>query len=133
MQGQLALTVGDGCKGRLPEQWVTGDNLACCGSLRPPAATRPPLSCRKQALLSPLQDGAYWASWFLTHWAGMAVSGLLCAVIGLYPFAHSRWGSGLAGLWAWGVNNSDTGGLLCACSAPCPPPPLVWFGAGAKP
>jgi len=39
-----------------------------------------------------LQDGAYWASWFLTHWAGMAFSGLLCAIIGLYPFAHSRWG-----------------------------------------
>lgn len=57
----------------------------------------------------PLQDGAYWASWFLTHWAGMAVSGLLCAAIGLYPFAHSRWGSrhGLGG----GVSLLQTQGV----------------------
>lgn len=36
------------------------------------------------------QDGAYWGSWFLSHWAGMAASGTLCALVGLYPFAHSR-------------------------------------------
>ncbi|KAL4853959.1 ATP-binding cassette sub-family A member 3 [Chlorella vulgaris] len=46
-----------------------------------------------------LRDGAYWASWFLTHWSSMAVSGTLCALIGLYPFAHSSFGLMLAFYW----------------------------------
>ena len=37
----------------------------------------------------PLQKSAYWSSWALTHFSTMAVSGVLCAIIGLYPFRHS--------------------------------------------
>eukprot|EP00884_Botryococcus_braunii_P008389 jgi/Botrbrau1/17551/Bobra.0739s0002.1 len=36
-----------------------------------------------------LKDGAYWASWAITHWATMAVSGTICASIAIYPFKHS--------------------------------------------
>eukprot|EP00887_Chlorella_sp_A99_P005937 scaffold29.g5937.t1 len=46
-----------------------------------------------------LQDAAYWASWALTHWAMMAVSGLLCALVGLYPFCHSSFSLMLAFYW----------------------------------
>ena len=59
---------------------------AAAGLLRPPPAAPVPVPART----TPVQDGAYWGSWFLTHWAGMAASGALCALVGLYPFAHSR-------------------------------------------
>jgi ATP-binding cassette subfamily A (ABC1) protein 3 len=36
-----------------------------------------------------VQDGAYWASWGITHWTTMAVSGAICAAIAIYPFKHS--------------------------------------------
>jgi ATP-binding cassette subfamily A (ABC1) protein 1/ATP-binding cassette subfamily A (ABC1) protein 3 len=45
-------------------------------------ATSPPL-------LVHLQEAAYWCSWSLTHWLTLATSGLLCALVGLYPFRHS--------------------------------------------
>ena len=35
------------------------------------------------------QDPAYWASWTITHFSNMAVSGVLCALVGTYPFSHS--------------------------------------------
>lgn len=35
------------------------------------------------------QDPAYWASWAISHWSTMAVSGALCALVGMYPFSHS--------------------------------------------
>lgn len=38
-----------------------------------------------------VQDAAYWCSWAISHWSSMAVSGVLCALVGLYPFQHSRW------------------------------------------
>ena len=41
------------------------------------------------AALSLVQDGAYWASWALTHWALLAASSLLCVGIATYPFPHS--------------------------------------------
>ena len=40
-------------------------------------------------LLNSTQDPAYWGSWTITHFSNMAVSGVLCAVIGTYPFSHS--------------------------------------------
>lgn len=47
-------------------------------------------ACRKHSLhLVPLQEAAYWASWSLTHWLTLAASGLLCALVGAYPFRHS--------------------------------------------
>jgi ATP-binding cassette subfamily A (ABC1) protein 1/ATP-binding cassette subfamily A (ABC1) protein 3 len=36
-----------------------------------------------------LQEPAYWASWSLTHFASLATSSLLCALIGLHVFCHS--------------------------------------------
>jgi hypothetical protein len=36
-----------------------------------------------------VQDPAYWASWAISHWSTMAVSGALCALVGTYPFSHS--------------------------------------------
>ena len=36
-----------------------------------------------------MQDPAYWASWTITHFSNMAVSGVLCAIVGTYPFSHS--------------------------------------------
>ncbi|WIA08739.1 hypothetical protein OEZ85_008162 [Tetradesmus obliquus] len=36
-----------------------------------------------------LSEAAYWASWSLTHWLTLAASGLLCALVGAYPFRHS--------------------------------------------
>ncbi|GAB4821282.1 hypothetical protein N2152v2_008328 [Parachlorella kessleri] len=47
------------------------------------------LTLREGMRILGLQDAAYWASWAITHWSTMALSGLLCAVVGLYPFAHS--------------------------------------------
>ena len=46
-----------------------------------------------------LQDGAYWACWAVTHWATLAASGLLCALISMYPFPASDWTVLLALLW----------------------------------
>ncbi|KAK9842270.1 hypothetical protein WJX81_003820 [Elliptochloris bilobata] len=36
-----------------------------------------------------LQDGAYWASWALTHYGTLFLSCALCAAIGTYPFPHT--------------------------------------------
>ena len=46
-----------------------------------------------------VQDGAYWGAWALTHWASLAVSGLLCAIIARYPFPHTDFGLMLLLLW----------------------------------
>ena len=46
-----------------------------------------------------MQATAYWSSWALTHFFTMAVSGVLCAVIGLYPFRHSSFVIMLAFYW----------------------------------
>jgi len=46
-----------------------------------------------------LQKSAYWSSWALTHFSTMAVSGILCAVIGLYPFRHSSFAIMLSFYW----------------------------------
>ena len=46
-----------------------------------------------------MQDGAYWGAWALTHWASLAVSGLLCAIIARYPFPHTDFGLMLLLLW----------------------------------
>jgi hypothetical protein len=45
------------------------------------------------------QDGAYWCAWALTHFATLAVSGVLCALIALYPFPHTDFLLMLALLW----------------------------------
>lgn len=47
----------------------------------------------------PWQEAAYWWSWSVTHWLTLAASGLLCAVVGLYPFRHSAFGLMLAFYW----------------------------------
>lgn len=47
------------------------------------------LHLRQGLRLLGLTDRAYWGSWALTHWSTMALSGLLCALVGLYPFGHS--------------------------------------------
>ena len=52
----------------------------------------------KQVALS-VQDPAYWASWAISHWSTMAVSGLLCAIVGTYPFSHSSASVLLAFYW----------------------------------
>lgn len=36
-----------------------------------------------------LSEGAYWSSWAVTHWTTLALSGLLVAIVGLYPFQAS--------------------------------------------
>ena len=41
------------------------------------------------APLDALQDGAYWASWALTHFGTLALSCALCAAIGTYPFPRT--------------------------------------------
>lgn len=46
-----------------------------------------------------LKKSAYWSSWALTHFSTMAVSGILCAVIGLYPFRHSSFAIMLSFYW----------------------------------
>ncbi|KAK9828547.1 hypothetical protein WJX72_000707 [[Myrmecia] bisecta] len=46
-----------------------------------------------------LKDAAYWASWAITHFSTLALSGLLCALIGLYPFTHSDVWLMLAFFW----------------------------------
>lgn len=46
-----------------------------------------------------MQDGAYWAAWALTHFAMLAISGLLCTLIALYPFPHTDFLLMLALLW----------------------------------
>lgn len=50
-------------------------------------------------LLLCMQEAAYWCSWSLTHWITLAASGLLCALVGLYPFRHSSFGLMLAFYW----------------------------------
>ena len=58
---------------------------ARCGMCKPSHIYGPILSvfaCRDQ-------DPAYWASWTITHFSNMAVSGVLCALVGTYPFSHS--------------------------------------------
>ena len=45
------------------------------------------------------QDGAYWTAWALTHWASLALSGLLCALIARYPFPHTSFTLMLLLLW----------------------------------
>ena len=39
--------------------------------------------------LAGLSEVGYWASWFLTHWPTLMLSGVACALIGTYPFAHT--------------------------------------------
>ena len=86
-------------RGRLRVFWHAGP--AGPRTLPPPQRVRhaaswlprcfPQLKTRAgPALLRAPQDAAYWLSWFLTHFAGMAASGALCALIALYPFQHSR-------------------------------------------
>ncbi len=59
------------------------------------------------ALLTPAlgsQEGAYWASWALTHWATLAASGALCAFVGLYPFQNSSFALMLAFYWLFSAS-----------------------------
>ncbi|KAF6260985.1 hypothetical protein COO60DRAFT_831207 [Scenedesmus sp. NREL 46B-D3] len=46
-----------------------------------------------------LSEAAYWCSWSLTHWLTLATSGLLCALVGLYPFRHSSLAIMVAFYW----------------------------------
>ena len=69
-----------------------GGEMGSCSEVVPTNA----LVCHLESLYLycgtvPLQDGAYWCSWFISDWTSMAASGVLCAFVGLYPFAHSRW------------------------------------------
>lgn len=57
------------------------------------------LRLRQGLRLLGLGDGPYWASWALTHAGGAAVSGLLCAGVGLYPFRHTSFALMLAFYW----------------------------------
>lgn len=49
--------------------------------------------------LSSVQEAAYWWSWSVTHWLTLAASGLLCGLVGLYPFRHSSFALMLAFYW----------------------------------
>lgn len=77
-----------------------------------------------------LRDGAYWASWFLTHWSSMAVSGTLCALIGLYPFAHSRWGA--RGLGGWVTGGVGVGRGSCAFGEVHAAARCIWIAQTAR-
>ncbi|PNG99270.1 ATP-binding cassette sub-family A member 5, partial [Tetrabaena socialis] len=48
-----------------------------------------------------LSEPAYWASWGLTHWTLLALSGALCAAAGTYPFANSSAAIMLAFFWLY--------------------------------
>ncbi|KAG2483446.1 hypothetical protein HYH03_017700 [Edaphochlamys debaryana] len=48
-----------------------------------------------------LTEPSYWASWALTHWALLALSGALCAAAGTYPFANSNVWLMLAFFWLY--------------------------------
>ena len=63
----------------------------------PPHASRHPVPKERASVA--VQDGAYWGAWALTHWASLAVSGLLCAIIARYPFPHTDFGLMLLLLW----------------------------------
>jgi hypothetical protein len=49
------------------------------------------LAVARHSLRSPagLGEVGYWGSWFVTHWFTLFSSGVLCALIGTYPFAHT--------------------------------------------
>ena len=66
-------------------------------------------------LMSDAQDGAYWASWGLTHWTTMAISGLLCALISNYPFPASDWTVLLVLLWLIAASLVACAYALSAC------------------
>jgi hypothetical protein len=67
---------------------------------REPGTARPPhVLPARHPTHRPPQEAAYWSSWALTHWAALAVSGALCTLAGLYPFAHSAPGLMLAFYW----------------------------------
>ncbi|KAI8469139.1 MAG: hypothetical protein J3K34DRAFT_522412 [Monoraphidium minutum] len=61
-----------------------------------------------------LTEAAYWASWGLTHWAALAVSGALCAAAGAYPFEHSDVTIMLAFYWLFGASLVAFGYALSA-------------------
>lgn len=90
----------DGALGGWQRAWVLASPPVPPRSVITHTHSCAPLCCLPAACLPRPQDGAYWLSWFLTHFAGMAASGALCALIGLYPFAHSRRGRGWGRVWA---------------------------------
>jgi ATP-binding cassette subfamily A (ABC1) protein 1/ATP-binding cassette subfamily A (ABC1) protein 3 len=64
--------------------WHQQHRVSSCAASCPPV-----LHCPGLLASCPAQEGAYWWSWSVTHWATLAASGLLCAGVGLYPFRHS--------------------------------------------
>lgn len=48
-----------------------------------------------------LSEVAYWGSWAVTHWAMLALSGLLCAIAGTYPFPSSSFPLMLLFFWLY--------------------------------
>lgn len=67
-------------------------HLKRCQMLYAPSAARlavnTPTSARP-CHSRPVQEPAYWGSWFTTHWTTLAASGVLCTLVGTYPFPHS--------------------------------------------
>ena len=46
-----------------------------------------------------MQDVAYWSSWAATYFGQLAISGVLCAIVCMYPFANSNFFLVLLLLW----------------------------------
>ena len=54
-----------------------------------------PLCCSSKAfcpacLAVGLGELGYWGSWFFTHFTLLALSGVVCGLVGLYPFSHTQ-------------------------------------------
>ncbi|KAF5833388.1 hypothetical protein DUNSADRAFT_10320 [Dunaliella salina] len=47
------------------------------------------LRLREGMRIMGLGEVGYWGSWFLTHWVSLLVSGILCSLVGTYPFSHT--------------------------------------------
>jgi len=57
------------------------------------------LQLRDGMRLLGLTDLAYWSSWAITHFSIIALSGFLCALVGMYPFQRSAFGVLLMFFW----------------------------------
>ncbi len=79
--------------------WSMHDIVHCCAPTYQSPSTCQPTPTFQPHLLPPHththtplhthQDTAYWVSWAATHMSTLAVTAFLCALVGIYPFAHS--------------------------------------------
>lgn len=57
------------------------------------------LQLRDGMKLLGLTDSAYWASWGISHFTLLAISGTLCALVGMYPFQRTSFSLMLSFFW----------------------------------